>query len=69
MPADFKTRLLELLAELRGHLDDLEESERGWVPYCDDPEDGCDELWREEVDSIEKVSAVLVSHCRASINL
>jgi len=50
----------ELIKALRKAVDDLESGEAGSLPYCDDPLDGCDEVWRENMKAF-KIAAKAIS--------
>jgi hypothetical protein len=53
----------KLVDEMRTVLSTMVEHERGQLPYCDDPEDGCSELWAETVRDFNAKHQQIVDWC------
>ena len=53
--------LTELMASVQTALDELKAAELGRLPYCDDPDDGCDEVWAEVMKEFKRASETLTA--------
>lgn len=53
--------LKELIADAKAAIESLEQAEAGWLPYCEDPDDGCAEEWEREMAEFAKAAVELLT--------
>jgi hypothetical protein len=62
-PESRDTQIRTTLDEMLRIVEELAVSEEGYLPYCDDPQDGCAELWSEELDEFTVAAQRFMEAC------